>query len=334
MKGELFERLNGDVRCKLCAHYCRIKPGATGICRVRRNSEGRIESLIYGKVSSENIDPIEKKPLYHFLPGTFSYSFGTVGCNFSCGFCQNFTISQEWSERYLYEISPEELVKRVIESGCPSVSWTYNEPTIWFEFTRDCSLPLKERDIKVVYVTNGFMSEESLEEIVKFVDAFSLDIKAFRDEFYRKICGGKLEVVLENAVRAKRRGVHLEIVNLVIPGYNDDEAEIKELSKWILENLGEDTPVHFTRFHPDYRMMDVPPTPLRTLERAYEIAKNEGLHYVYVGNVLDDRLNSTFCPNCGEMVIWRGGFSSRIVGLRGNRCANCNTRINVILEGE
>ncbi|MBC7114932.1 MAG: pyruvate formate lyase activating enzyme [Archaeoglobi archaeon] len=332
MTGELYEKLNGDVRCKVCAHYCRIKPGASGICGVRKNLNGEIISLIYGKVSSTNIDPIEKKPLYHFLPGSLSYSFGSVGCNFSCSFCQNFTISQEWSEEYLYELPPESLVRRVIESGCPSVSWTYNEPTIWFEYTRDCSIPLRERGVKVVYVTNGYMSEESLEEIVKFVDAFSLDIKSFSEDFYRKICRGKLEVVLENAVKAKRKGVHIEVVNLVIPGYNDSEREIEELSRWIVENLGDDTPVHFTRFHPDYRMMDVPPTPLRTLERAYEIAKREGLLYVYVGNVMSERLNSTFCPNCNELLIARRGFSSKIVGLEGDRCRNCNTKINVILE--
>jgi len=332
MTEELYERLNGDVRCRVCAHYCRIKPGEVGICRVRRNLNGEIVPLTYGRVSSANIDPIEKKPLYHFLPGTLSYSFGSVGCNFSCSFCQNFTISQEWREDYLYELPPESLVKRVLESGCPSVSWTYNEPTIWFEYTRDCSMPLRRRGVKIVYVTNGYMSEESIEEILKFVDAFSLGIKSFSKDFYRKICRGKLEVVLENAIRAKKGGVHIEVVNLVIPGYNDSEEEIRELSRWIAENLGEDTPVHFTRFHPDYRMMNVPPTPLRTLERAYEVAKREGLLYVYVGNVMNEELNSTFCPNCNELLIRRIGFSSKIVGLEGDRCRNCNTKISVIIE--
>jgi pyruvate formate lyase activating enzyme len=334
MKGELFEKINGEIKCKLCGHNCRIKPGAVGICGVRENSRGEIKPLSYGKVSSINIDPIEKKPLYHFLPGTYSYSLGSVGCNFSCLFCQNYVISQEWSRRDIFEMSCEEVVKRVLESGCPSVSWTYNEPTIWFEFTRDCTIPLKEAGVKGVYVTNGFMSEEALEEIAKFIDAFSLDIKSFSEKFYRKICGGKLDIVIENAIRAKKLGIHIEIVNLVIPGYNDDEREIRELSRWILENLGEETPVHFTRFHPDYKMMNVPSTPMKILERAYEIAKNEGLLYVYVGNVLNEGLNSTFCPNCNELLIYRSGFSAKIVGLKGDRCANCNTKIEVVLKGD
>jgi pyruvate formate lyase activating enzyme len=331
----LYEKLDDDkVQCKLCAHRCRISPGKRGFCAVRENREGTLYTLNYNVVSSEALDPIEKKPLYHFYPGSVVYSLGTIGCNFRCKHCQNWTISQiSIDEADAIEITPEMAVRRAVASGARSVAWTYNEPTIWFEYTYDCARLAKEAGLATVYVTNGYITQEALETIAPYLDAFRVDIKAFTEDFYRDIASAKLAPVLESAKLAKELGMHVEVVNLVIPTLNDSESEIREMSKWIFENLGADTPIHFTRFHPYYKLQDIRSTPLETLEMAYSVAREEGMRYVYIGNVPGNGHEHTFCPECGELLIKRGMFGLDTYKLTGKgTCPRCGTPISVVSD--
>ena len=318
----------GEVICSLCNHRCTIREGKHGICGVRENREGTLYAMTYGKVSSEAVDPIEKKPLYHFLPGTLSYSLGSVGCNFRCEHCQNWQISRaDITDISLREISPEEGVRRAEARKCASISWTYNEPTIWHEYALDMGTLAKQRGLGTVYVTNGYITEEALREIAPVLDAFRVDIKAFTEDFYKKVCGAKLQPVLDSTILARELGMHVEVVNLVIPGLNDSEEETGALIGWIMENLGPETPVHFTRFHPDYRMQDREATPVATLERIYRQAKDRGLHYPYIGNVFMHRYESTFCPVCNALIIERRGFSGITRNLSGHHCTACGAEI-------
>ncbi|NOQ47534.1 MAG: AmmeMemoRadiSam system radical SAM enzyme [Methanococcoides sp.] len=330
-----YEKLeDGKVRCSLCNHRCRISKGKTGICGVRENREGTLYSLIYATVSSEAIDPIEKKPLFHFNPGSSVYSLGTIGCNFRCKHCQNWTISQVGlDEANSIEITPEQAIDRALATGCRSIAWTYNEPTIWYEYTYDSAKLAKEAGLDTVYVTNGYITPEALEHISPYLDAFRVDIKAFSEKFYKEVVGARLAPVLESAKLARELGMHVEVVNLVIPTLNDSEDELRELSEWVFENLGEDTPVHFTRFQPYYKMKHLPPTPVETLETAHRIALEAGLKYVYIGNVFGHKYENTFCPSCGEPVIVRGVFDVKDHNLTpDHKCGNCGAPI--IIYGE
>ncbi|WP_094226606.1 AmmeMemoRadiSam system radical SAM enzyme [Methanolobus psychrotolerans] len=331
----LYEKLeDGKVQCNLCSHRCKISPGKRGFCDVRENREGTLYTLNYNVVSSEALDPIEKKPLFHFYPGSLVYSLGTIGCNFRCKHCQNWTISQIGIDQAnAIEISAETAVKKAVASGARAIAWTYNEPTIWFEYTYDCARLAKEAGLVTVYVTNGYITREGLEMIAPYLDAFRVDIKAFTEDFYRKIASAKLAPVLESAKLARELGMHVEVVNLVIPTLNDAPDEIREMSKWIHDNLGADTPVHFTRFHPYYKLQDIPSTSLKSLERAYEIAKEEGLSYVYLGNVPGTEYENTFCPKCGELLIQRGMFSIELNRLTdGRTCPHCGRSISVLSD--
>jgi pyruvate formate lyase activating enzyme len=317
--------------CSLCNHRCTIREGKHGICGVRENRGGILYAMTYGKVSSEAVDPVEKKPLYHFLPGTLSYSLGSIGCNFRCEHCQNWQISRaDLTGISLRELSPEEGVRRAEARSCASISWTYNEPTIWHEYALDMATLARQRGLATVYVTNGYITEEALREIAPVLSAFRVDIKAFTEEFYRKVCGAKLQPVLDSTILARELGMHIEVVNLVIPGLNDDPKETGALISWIGENLGPDTPVHFTRFHPDYRMQDREATPVATLERIYRQARESGLHYPYVGNVFMHRFESTYCPVCGALLIERRGFSAVTRNLANRRCTACGTAIAIV----
>ena len=330
----LFDRLENDkVQCHVCAHECTIAKGRSGICGVRENRDGTLFTLIYNTVSSEAVDPIEKKPLYHFLPGTLSYSQGTIGCNFRCKHCQNWSISQASLENtYTSEITPEESVARAVNSGCASMSWTYNEPTIWYEFTHDSARLAHEAGLKTVYVTNGYITEEALRDISPHLDAFRVDIKAFRDEFYREVCGAHLQPVLDSAVVARELGMHIEVVNLIIPGQNDDVAETKALIEWVRDNLGPQTPIHFTRFYPMYKMEGVAPTPVATLERAWQMARDAGVEYPYVGNVTGHGYENTYCPDCGTLLIDRSGYTIvRNVITGDKKCPECGHGIAVLM---
>ena len=321
------------VRCELCPHRCLIVDGGRGRCGVRENRGGKLYTLIYGSASSVAVDPIEKKPFYHFLPGSFALSFGTVGCNFSCKHCQNHSISMARPEDvYLRDLEVDEPAGLAKQYGCKSISWTYNEPTIWHEFTVDASRVAKRENLYVTYVSNGFINEDPFREIGKYLDAINIDVKSFSEEFYRSISGGRLEPVLNTCILARELGIHLEVTYLIIPTKNDSMEEIKKFCDWVLEELGEDTPVHFTRFYPHYKMTDLPPTPMKTLLDAFELAKERGLRYVYLGNVHHGEYENTYCPNCGNLLIERFGFSSSIKGLEKGRCKECGERIRIVMD--
>lgn len=332
MKEARFWVREGDVvRCSLCPHACSIGEGKRGLCGVRENRGGRLFSLIYGMVSSMHVDPIEKKPLFHFKPGEMAFSLGSIGCNLKCLHCQNYMISQaKYEEFHLYRLSPEEVCDLCEKEGCRIIAWTYNEPTIWHEFTYDASREASRRGLHTVYVTNGFIQEDPLREISPFLDAMNIDIKAFSDEFYRKICKGRLDPVLNTAELAFSLGIHVELTYLIIPGMNDSIKEFTEFSRWVINSLSSQVPVHFTRFHPDYRMTDVPPTPVETLETAYRVAKEEGLEFVYLGNVWMPERENTYCPRCGNLVIERSGFRSLMRGVKEGKCSYCGADLNII----
>ena len=273
------------ITCKLCSHYCKLKEGQAGMCGVNVNIDGTIKCIVYGYPTAIHVDPIEKKPLYHFLPHTNTFSIGTIGCNFRCPFCQNWQLSQakEFSkEKY---ISPKEIVKMALHYRCESISYTYNEPTIFFPYAKDIAIEAKKVGLKNIMVSNGFMSKELCEEIPNYIDAINIDIKSFNEDYYKKSLKGDLHVILENAKNLKKNGLHVEITTLVVPDINDSDEEIESIAKFIAQELGIDTPWHLSAFHPDYKMLDSHRTPLDTLKKAYNIAKKQGIENVYLGNV-------------------------------------------------
>ncbi len=319
------------VQCSLCSHRCVIKEGGHGICGVRINKKGTLYASTYAKISAEAIDPIEKKPLFHYLPGTRSYSLGSIGCNFHCQHCQNWHISRAKPDtEMLRTLSPEEGVARAVGSSSASISWTYNEPTIWHEYTFDMGTLARAQGLGTVYVTNGYITEEALRELAPMLCAFRVDIKAFSDDFYRTVCGARLQPVLDAAALARELGMHVETVTLVIPGLNDSMEEQSALIRWVIGHLGPDTPMHFSAFHPDYKMRDRGATPLATLEKIYKKAKELGLRFPYLGNILNSPYENTFCPSCGATLIERQGFSSRVLDLDGQQCRSCGEKIEIV----
>jgi pyruvate formate lyase activating enzyme len=323
---------NGMVACGLCPHACKIAPGKRGICGVRENRDGKLYSLIYGKVSSIYVDPIEKKPFFHFKPGERVLSLSSVGCTFRCQHCQNHTISQAEVGKFgLEDISPEEVLKTCERSGCRGISWTYNEPTIWHEFSYETSKLAKSKGLHTNYVTNGYIQEAPLRELAECIDAMNIDVKAFHEDFYKKVCRASLKPVLDAAKLAHELGIHVELTYLIIPGKNDSEAEIRDFSRWVAESLDPKVPVHFTRFHPDYLMMDVSSTPIKTLDTAYKIGKEEGLEFPYAGNVPGDDRENTYCPKCGTLIIRRMGFSVIEMRSKDGGCPTCDENLNMIL---
>jgi pyruvate formate lyase activating enzyme len=321
------------VQCSLCNHRCIIADGKHGICGVRVNKGGTLFATTYGKIAAEATDPIEKKPLFHYLPGTLSYSLGGIGCNFHCAHCQNWHISRAAMDgSMLRPLSPEEGVGRALGSGSASISWTYNEPTIWHEYALAMGTIARAKGLGTVYVTNGYITEEALRELSPMLRAFRVDIKAFTDEFYRSVCKAKLQPVLDSATLARELKMHVETVTLVIPGLNDTMEEMEKLIRWVIGNLGPATPMHFSRFHPDYRMTDRGATPVATLEKIYRKAKELGLRFPYLGNVYNHQYENTFCPACGELLIERQGFASRNRALDGVRCRNCGEPIEMVTD--
>ncbi|HEC56308.1 MAG TPA: AmmeMemoRadiSam system radical SAM enzyme [Candidatus Syntrophoarchaeum butanivorans] len=322
------------VNCLLCAHRCKIAEGKRGICRVRENRGGTLFTLIYASTSSVAVDPVEKKPFYHFYPGTYAYSMGTVSCNFRCKHCQNAPISAVTIDNFpVRDIPPEEAISSAKARGCRGITWTYNEPTIWFEYTYDSAKIAKREGLYTGYVTNGYMTEEALNEIAPYLDAANVDVKSFEDDFYRKICGARLQPVLDSCERMVELGMHIEITYLVIPTLNDRDELFERFTEWVFE-LDPSIPVHFTRFHPDYQMRDIISTPFETLERAYRIARGKGLEYVYIGNVDAPEYNNTYCPECGELVIERRGlFGGVKVHLDPeDRCPVCGRKVLIIRD--
>lgn len=319
-------RTDKTVQCLLCPHHCVIAEEGRGICGVRKNEHGKLYSLIYQACSSIADDPIEKKPLYHFYPGSFVLSLGSVGCTFKCDHCQNYHISMGRPEEISLQEIPAETVSQIaVDHRCRGVAWTYNEPTIWHEYTMEAARCVKQAGLYTVYVTNGYIEEEPLKEIAPYLDALNIDVKAFHEEFYKKICKARLAPVLQTCERAKQLGIHVELTYLVIPGMNDDVFEIKKFCQWIVENLGVDTPLHFSRFHPDYKMTNIQATPLDILLRCHAIAKEENLQFVYLGNIAHGDYDNTYCPRCKNLLVERRGFSARITGLSQGKCSVCNS---------
>jgi pyruvate formate lyase activating enzyme len=322
---------DGRTQCDVCPRFCRLRPGQRGLCFVRAaNDAGEIVLTTYGRSSGFCVDPIEKKPLDHFLPGTAVLSFGTAGCNLACQFCQNWDISKsrEW-DRLTDRAEPETLARAAEALGCRSVAFTYNDPTIFLEYAADCANACRERGIAAVAVTAGYICPEPRRDFYAHLDAANVDLKAFTEEFYRKVCGGHLEPVKETLVYLRHEtDVWFEVTTLLIPGLNDSDGEIAALAEWFVDALGLDVPLHFTAFHPDWKMRDLPPTPLATLGRARRIARERGLRYVYTGNVHDEEGGSTYCPGCGGVVIGRDWYRITAWNLdAGGCCARCATPI-------
>jgi pyruvate formate lyase activating enzyme len=316
------------VRCLLCAQGCTIKAGDRGRCRARLNVNGELRSLVYGRPLAIHVDPIEKKPFYHFLPGSDAFSLGTAGCPLRCRFCQNWTLSQAAPEdNDTAYAAPAAIVQAAASNKSPIIAFTYNEPTVFTEYLLDIAREAKKRALRSVMVSCGFANEAPLAEMCQALDAIKIDLKGFSEDFYRKVSNAELKPVLRSIKQVARSKTHLEIVNLVVPTLNDDKASIQGLVDWVAGELGADVPVHFTRFHPDYQLLNLPPTPIATLERARDAAMAKGLHYVYVGNVPDHPGNHTYCPKCGKIVIQRTGFFVDRMNLRNGACAFCGAKI-------
>jgi len=319
---------DGVVRCELCPRRCVVPPGGRGHCGVRENRDGTYYTLTYGNPCAVHIDPIEKKPFYHFLPTTTAFSVAVAGCNLDCKFCQNWHISQARpAETRNYRLPPEELVDVAARSGATSIAYTYSEPTIFFEYMLDCARAAKARGLRNVCHSNGYINEAPLRELCPYLDAADIDLKGMSDDYYTEMTGGTLEPVLRTLRILREEGVHLEITNLVIPGENDGPEEIRAMCRWIREELGDDVPLHFSRFHPCHRLTNLPPTPVESLDRARAIAIDEGLRYVYIGNIPGHRGASTWCPECGELLIRRIGYDVEIVGLEDGVCSACGNPI-------
>jgi len=333
MEAYLWESLHDDkVRCHLCHHRCRIKDGRRGICGVRENRHGRLHTLVYGRLIAQNIDPIEKKPLFHFLPGSLSYSIATVGCNFKCRFCQNADIAQMPAERRGLilgdHVASEDIVRAAQRARCATISYTYTEPTIYFETAYDTAKLAHEKGIRNVFVTNGYMTPEALDMIGTYLDAANVDLKAYSDDYYKDLCGARLHPVKETLRRMKASGVFIEVTTLLIPGENDSEQELGALAGFLVDALGPETPWHISRFHPTFKLTDRPPTPVQSLLKAREIGIQKGLRYVYTGNVQGESGESTYCYQCGTLLIERWGFTVRKNRVRNSRCPDCNAQID------
>ena len=312
------------VRCELCPKECVIAPGESGECRIRVNIDGVLRAVTYGYAVTAHVDPIEKKPFFHYHPGSPILSFATVGCNLHCKGCQNWEISQANPEDTdAYYAPPERLVKIARVKGIPFIAATYTEPLVFYEYTYDTAVIGRKYGIKTVIVSAGYANPEPLRKLYRVVDAATIDIKAFDEKFYKEICDGGLAPVLNGLVIAKEEGAWLELSNLVVPGLNDTDRHFKDLSDWIVKNLGKNTPLHFLRFYPQYKMKNIPPTPVPTLERARNIAMAAGLHYVYIGNVVGHPAESTYCPNCHRVVIKRVGYHLLENHIRNGKCEFC-----------
>jgi len=320
------------VKCELCPNYCVLKSGETGTCGVRKNIDGTLFSLVYNKPVSIHIDPIEKKPLYHFYPGTQILSLATVGCNLRCNFCQNWEISQSRPKQVrAYEMTPEDIIRTARENDCKSIAFTYTEPTIFYEYMLDIAKLAYKENIKNVWVTCGYINEKPLRELCKYLDAANIDLKGFSEEFYHTYTTGNLQPVLDCLKISKEESLFFEITNLVIPDANDDPKMIKDMCDWIIENLGSDHPLHFSRFFPNYQLLNRPATPLKTLEMARDIALESGIKFVYIGNIATE-FEDTFCPNCGEKIIDRSGYLIKSQNLENGKCKFCGCEIFGVFE--
>jgi pyruvate formate lyase activating enzyme len=318
----------GQVQCLLCPNGCQIDEGGRGICRVRKNIRGTLYTLVYSRISTTQVDPIEKKPLFHFLPGSTAFSIATAGCNLSCTFCQNWQLSQASPEDCdSVQIAPEDLPRQARAAGTRVIAYTYNEPTVQFEYILDSSAAARRQGVRSIIISNGYIMPDAGRMLARGLDAIKIDLKAFTEGFYGSVCGGSLKAVQDNLVSIHALGKWIEIVVLVIPTLNDSPAEIRRMAAWVRKNLSADVPMHFTRFHAMYRMQNLPPTPVATLERCRTIAKEEGILYPYVGNVSGHRWENTFCHKCDNIIITRSGFYHVENSVRGGACPHCGARI-------
>jgi pyruvate formate lyase activating enzyme len=320
---------DAHVRCQVCPRQCEVADGRRGWCGVRRNDKGTYKTLVYGKICSAHIDPIEKKPLYHYLPGTTALSVATAGCNFECKFCQNWEISQARPEQVpAGDLPPQRLVAAAQERGTPTLAFTYTEPIVFCEYVHDSAKLARSVGVGSAMISNGFIQEAPMRRLCEQLTAVKVDFKGFSDNFYRDVCGGRLDPVLKTLQLCRKIGIHLEIVVLVIPTLNDAPGDLKAMTKWIVDSLGPDVPVHFSRFNPLYRLKNLPATPVATLEQAHKIARDAGINYVYVGNVPMHAANHTYCPKCSTMLIRRLGYVVRENVLTDQgACPKCGTKV-------
>lgn len=331
-----YERVKGPgsrVRCLLCSHFCLMRENESGKCRVRKNEGGMLISSNYGRLAAEQADPVEKKPFFHFLPGSSTYSVASPGCNFKCGFCQNWNISQ-YDERdgiHTVHVAAEEVVAGALDRQCKSVSYTYTEPTVYFEFAYECAVLAREKGLYNTFVTNGFMSRPALDYVTPYINAVNVDLKSYRDSFYRKVCGGRLKPVLDNIIAMKKNGLWVEITTLLIPSYNDSSRELRDIAEFIC-SVDRSIPWHVSGFYPAYKFRGYSPAEGKSLEKAYRTGKDAGLDYVYLGNVHSEEGENTYCPVCGKLLLRRRGFSVYDKFLSNGRCAYCGKRIAGVWE--
>jgi pyruvate formate lyase activating enzyme len=317
------------VQCHLCPNNCIILHGKRGSCRARENRGGVLYSLVYGLPCTASADPIEKKPLFHFLPGSRTYSIATPGCNLHCKWCQNWQISQKGTEETeCFRMTPEEVVRKAVKSGCDSISYTYVEPAIFYEYVLDTAILARKAGLKNIMVTNGYINPDPLKKLYKYIDACNIDLKGFTEEFYVKYCSGHLQPILETVKTTKKMGVWVELTTLLIPGLNDDSFMLRKQCEWIKKEVGERVPLHISRFFPYYLMAHLAPTPPETMQRAYHIAKDAGLKYVYVGNILLEGAEDTNCPKCGKTLVERGMFTVKSNRIAAGKCGSCSSAID------
>jgi pyruvate formate lyase activating enzyme len=325
------KRENGEVRCELCPRLCILRPAERGYCRVRANIDGKLYLLVYGRIAAAHVDPIEKKPLFHFLPGARALSIATAGCNLSCVFCQNWSISQIYPEdAQTVTLTPQQVVDEAIRAGCQTIAYTYNEPTVFYEFMLECAKLARKNGIRNVWVTAAYITPGPLRELAQYLDAANVDIKGIRDEYYRKYCDGHLQPVLDAVRILREAGVFVEVTNLVVPGGNDSEQDLRDLARWVRKQAGPDMVLHFSRYFPAYRMEQPGPTPESTLVAARRIAREEGLRYVYIGNLPGEGFEDTVCPRCGRVLIKRYGYQIDwpSYGIVNGVCRYCGAKVS------
>jgi pyruvate formate lyase activating enzyme len=328
-KALYYEKLSRKrVRCRLCPRACAVGKGERGFCRVRENRDGEYYTLVHSNPCAVHIDPIEKKPLFHFHPGTAALSIATAGCNFTCKNCQNYDISQARpDETANYDLTPAQIVQLAIKYETPTIAYTYTEPTVFYEYMLETAQAAHREGVLNIYHSNGYINQEALVQLTEYLDGANVDLKSFSNDFYKEITGGTLSPVLEALKILKMHGVWLEITNLVIPTKNDSDTAIRDLCSWVERELGKDTPIHFSRFYPQYKLQNLPPTPVETLKKAADIARDTGLDYVYIGNVPGIAEENTFCPQCGKTVVGRTGYRVHTYAIEDGRCSFCRSEV-------
>jgi pyruvate formate lyase activating enzyme len=317
-----------EIECELCPRKCKVGDRERGYCGCRENENGTYYTLVHSRPCSAHVDPIEKKPLFHFLPGTQAFSIATAGCNLNCKFCQNWEISQVRPEQVTaYDLPPEEVAAYAEQNGCKTIAYTYSEPIVFYEYMLDCAIAGHKKGVRSVVITAGYINHDPWLELIREVDAIKVDFKAFTEEFYQDICSGKLKPIMDALVDLAQSNIWYELVYLIIPTLNDDLSDIRRMSKWMIKELGRDVPIHFTRFGPRYLLKNLPPTPVSTLEKAREIAQEEGMNFVYIGNVPGHKGENTYCPNCKQVLIERVGYRIIQINLKDGKCAFCGKTI-------